>query len=94
MLILKTVITTFDALAILTFFLLGRDNSNEKDAVAVWGSLIALFLVNIFGICFLPEILTTVGRIHISRKKHTGETDVLDLDSDAEHQSEKSEHPV
>lgn len=48
----------------------------------------------IFGIRFLPEILTTVGRIHISRKKHTGETDVLDLDSDAEHQSEKSEHPV
>lgn len=48
----------------------------------------------IFGIGFLPEILTTVGRIHISRKKHTGETDVLDLDSDAEHQSEKSEHPV
>lgn len=46
----KTVITTFDALAILTFFLLGRDNSNEKDAVAVWGSLIALFLVNIFAI--------------------------------------------
>ena len=24
----------------------------------------------IFGIRFLPEILTTVGRIHISRKKH------------------------
>lgn len=48
----------------------------------------------IFGIRFLPEILTTVGRIHISRKKHAGETDVLDLDSDAEHQSEKSEHPV
>ena len=48
----------------------------------------------IFGIGFLPEILTTVGRIHISRKKNTGETDVLDLDSDAEHQSEKSEHPV
>ena len=47
MLILKTVIT-FDALAILTFFLLGRDSRNEKDAVAVWGSLIALFLVNIF----------------------------------------------
>lgn len=49
---------------------------------------------SIFGIRFLPEILTTVGRIHISRKKHAGETDVLDLDSDAEHQSEKSEHPV
>lgn len=48
----------------------------------------------IFGIGFLPEILTTVGRIHISRKKNTGETDVLDLDSDAEHQSEKSEHPL
>ena len=28
----------------------------------------------IFGIRFLPEILTTVGRIHISRKKHTGES--------------------
>ena len=48
MLILKTVITTFDALAILTFFLLGRGSSNEKGAVAVWGSLITLFLVNIF----------------------------------------------
>jgi hypothetical protein len=48
MLILKTVITTFDAIVILTFFLLGRDSRNEKDAVAVWGSLIALFLVNIF----------------------------------------------
>ena len=48
----------------------------------------------IFGIGFLPEILTTVGRIHISRKKNTGETDVLDLDCDAEYQSEKSEHPV
>lgn len=53
-----------------------------------------VFYDPVFGICFLPEILTTVGRIHISRKKHTGETDVLDLDSDAEHQSEKSEHPV
>lgn len=48
MLILKTVITTFDALTILTFFLLGRDNSNEKGSVAVWGSLIALFFANIF----------------------------------------------
>lgn len=53
-----------------------------------------VFYDPVFGICFLPEILTTVGRIHISRKKHTGETDVLDFDSDAEHQSEKSEHPV
>ena len=44
-----------------------------------------VFYDPVFGICFLPEILTTVGRIHISRKKHTGETDVLDLDSDAEH---------
>ena len=48
----------------------------------------------VFGICFLPEILTTVGRIHIRRKNHTGETDVLYLDGEAEHQSEKSEHPV
>lgn len=48
MLILKTVITTFDALAILTFYFLGRDSSNEKGAVAVWGSLIVLFFANIY----------------------------------------------
>lgn len=48
MLILKTVITTFDALAILTFSFLGRDSSNEKGVVAVWRLLIALFFIVLF----------------------------------------------
>ena len=49
----------------------------------------------IFGIYFLPPILSVLGRIHRIKTKapeHSG--DFLSLDSDAEHQSEKSEHPV
>lgn len=49
----------------------------------------------IFGICFLPQILSVVERIHITKSKEP-ETigDLLNLDSDVEHQIEKSEHPV
>ena len=49
----------------------------------------------IFGIYFLPPILSVLGRIYKIKTKepeHSG--DFLNLDSDAEHQSEKSEHPV
>lgn len=49
----------------------------------------------IFGICFLPLILSVVERIHITKSKEPDSTgDFLNLDSDAKHQSEKSEHPV
>ena len=49
----------------------------------------------IFGIYFLPPILSVVERIHITKSKEPDSTgDLLNLDSDAEHQSEKSEHPV
>lgn len=49
----------------------------------------------IFGIRFLPLILSAVERIHITKSKEPdGTGDFLNLDSDAEHQSEKSEHPV
>lgn len=49
----------------------------------------------IFGIYFLPPILSVVERIHITKsKKPEIAGDLLNLDSDAEHQSEKSEHPV
>ena len=49
----------------------------------------------IFGICFLPPIICTAERIHITKSKKLEITgDLLNLDSDAEHQSEKSEHPV
>lgn len=49
----------------------------------------------IFDICFLPEILMTVGRIHITRKKEPeSRSDFLRMESDAAHQYEKSEHPV
>lgn len=49
----------------------------------------------IFGIYFLPPILSAVERIHITKsKKPEIAGDFLNLDSDAEHQSEKSEHPV
>lgn len=44
----------------------------------------------IFGIYFLPPILSVLGRIHRIKTKapeHSG--DFLNLDSDAEHQSEK-----
>ena len=50
---------------------------------------------SIFGICFLLPILSVVERIHITKSKEPDRTgDLLNLDSDAEHQSEKSEHPV
>ena len=49
----------------------------------------------IFGIYFLPLIWGAVSRIHITKSKEPDSTgDFLNLDSDAEHQSEKSEHPV
>nr|DAJ18923.1 MAG TPA: hypothetical protein [Siphoviridae sp. ctQHO9] len=49
----------------------------------------------IFGIYFLPPFLSVVERIHITKSKEPGSTgDFLNLDSDAEHQREKSEHPV
>ena len=49
----------------------------------------------VFGICFLSPILSVVERIHITKSKEPDSTgDLLNLDSDAEHQSEKSEHPV
>lgn len=50
----------------------------------------------IFGISFLPEICCAVERIHTKRLNLTGngEIDLEELDSDAVHQSDKSEHPV
>lgn len=49
----------------------------------------------IFGIYFLPPILSVVERIHITKSKQPDSAgDLLNLESDAEHQSEKSEHPV
>ena len=49
----------------------------------------------IFGICFMPPILSVEERIHITKsKKVDKDRDFLNLDSDAERQSEKSEHPV
>lgn len=49
----------------------------------------------IFGIYFLPPILSVAERIHITKSKEPDSPgDLLNLDSDAEHQSEKSEHPV
>ena len=50
---------------------------------------------SIFGICFLPPILSVVERIHITKsKKPDSAGDLLNLDGDAGYQSEKSEHPV
>lgn len=50
---------------------------------------------SIFGIYFLPPILSVVERIHITKSKEPESAgDLLNLDSDAEHKSEKSEHPV
>ena len=50
---------------------------------------------SIFGICFLPPILSVVERIHITKsKKPETAGDLLNLGSDAEHHSEKYEHPV
>lgn len=49
----------------------------------------------IFGIYFLQPFLNAAGKIHITKsKKPDSAGDFLNLDSDAEHQSEKSEHPV
>ena len=49
----------------------------------------------IFGIYFLPPFLNASGRIHITKsKKPEIAVDFLNLDSEAEHQREKSEHPV
>lgn len=49
----------------------------------------------IFGIRFLPGIICEAERIHITNKNEPDKrSDILDLDSDAAHQSEKSEHPV
>lgn len=48
----------------------------------------------IFGICFYPRIIGAVERIKEKENK-TGYTgDLIGLNSDAEHQSDKSEHPV
>ena len=49
----------------------------------------------IFGIYFLLPILSVVERIHITKSKEPDSTGYfLNLDSDAEYQSEKSKHPV
>ena len=49
----------------------------------------------IFGIYFLPPILSVVERIHITKSKEPDSIgDLLNLNSDAEHQIDKSEHPV
>ena len=49
----------------------------------------------IFGIYFLPPILSVVERIHITKsKKPETAGDFLNLGSSAEHHSEKYEHPV
>lgn len=48
----------------------------------------------IFGIRFYLPIMTAVERIHEKENKTGYAGDLLNLDSDAEHQSEKSEHPV
>lgn len=54
-----------------------------------------MFYSPIFGICFQLPIICAEERIHITKSKGPDSTgDLLDLDSDAEHQSEKSEHPV
>lgn len=54
-----------------------------------------MFYSPIFGICFQLPIICAEERIHITKSKGPDITgDLLDLDSDAEHQSEKSEHPV
>ena len=48
----------------------------------------------IFGICFMPPILSVAERIHIAKSKKVDmDRGFLNLDSDAERQSEKSEHP-
>lgn len=50
---------------------------------------------SIFGIYFLPPILRVVERIHITKSKKPDRTgDFLNLDGEAEHQGDKSDHPV
>ena len=54
-----------------------------------------MFYSPIFGICFQLPIICAEERIHITKSKEPDSTgDLLNLDSDAEHQSEKSDHPV
>ena len=54
-----------------------------------------MFYSPIFGICFQLPIICAEERIHITKSKEPDSTgDLLNLDSDAEHQSEKLEHPV
>lgn len=49
----------------------------------------------IFGICFLPVMTTVAERIHRKAEKDSEYAgDYFNLNSDAEHQKEKSEHPV
>lgn len=49
----------------------------------------------IFGINFQLPIICAVERIHINYENEPGKrSGIIALDSDAEHQSEKSEHPV
>lgn len=51
-----------------------------------------MFYSPIFGICFQLPIICAEERIHITKSKEPDSTgDLLNLDSDAEHQSEKSE---
>lgn len=49
---------------------------------------------SIFGIQFLPEIIFPVERIHTGKKIKAEAYKIIDLDSDASHQPDKSEHPV
>lgn len=54
-----------------------------------------MFYSPISGICFQLPIICAEERIRITKSKEPDSTgDLLNLDSDAEHQSEKSEHPV
>lgn len=48
MLILKTVITTFDALLMLLLFLLARESKKDEGYVVFTTMFIALFMANIF----------------------------------------------
>jgi hypothetical protein len=54
-----------------------------------------MFYSPIFGICFQLPIICAEERIHINHENEPGKrSGIIALDSDAEHQSEKSEHPV
>lgn len=49
----------------------------------------------IFGINFRLPIIGAVQRIHTNHENEPGKrSGIIALDSDAEHQSEKSEHPA